>query len=43
MARTSKRKIREGMTRAKENEALWALVAVIAMVVFMEVYAAWVG
>ena len=25
-----------------ENEALWALVAVIAMVVIMEVYAAWV-
>lgn len=25
----------------KQNEALWALVAVIAMVVFMEVYARW--
>ena len=43
MARIRKRTVREGLGRAKENEALWALVAVIAMVVFMEVYAAWVG
>lgn len=38
MARISKRIVREGLDRAKQNEALWALVAVIAMTAFLELY-----
>ena len=38
MARISKKLVREYLDMAKENEALWALVAVIAMTVILEVY-----
>lgn len=38
MARPSKKLVREYLDMAKENEALWALVAVIAMAVILEVY-----
>ena len=42
MPRHGTKTLREYLSMAKENEALMALVAVIAMTVFMEVYAAWV-
>jgi hypothetical protein len=38
MARISKKLVREYLDMAKENEALWALVAVIAMTVIFELY-----
>ena len=38
MARASTKTLREYLTMAKESEALWALIAVIAMTVFLEVY-----
>ena len=38
MPRASTKTLREYLTMAKENEALWALIAVIAMTVFVEVY-----
>lgn len=38
MARPSKFLLKEYLTMAKENEALWALVAVIAMTAAMEIY-----
>ena len=38
MTRPSTKTLREYLTMAKENEALWALVAVITLTVFMEVY-----
>lgn len=38
MARLSKKLVGEYLDMAKENEALWALVAVIAMAVILEVY-----
>jgi hypothetical protein len=38
MARVSKKLVRGYIDMAKENEALWALVAVIAMAVILEVY-----
>lgn len=39
MARLSKIIVTEYQTMDKQNEALWALIAVIALTVFMEVYA----
>ena len=42
MARISKKIVTEYQTMDKQNEALWALVAVIAMTVLLEVYALWV-
>jgi hypothetical protein len=38
MPRARTKTLREYMGMAKENEALWALVAVIAMTVFLETY-----
>ena len=38
MARVSTKRLKEYLSMAKENEALMALVAVIAMTVFLEVY-----
>lgn len=38
MPRASTKTLREYLDMAKENEALWALIAVIAMTVFLEVY-----
>ncbi len=38
MPRVSTKTLREYLSMAKENEALMALVAVIAMTVFLEVY-----
>ena len=38
MSRVSKKIVREWVGMAKENEALWALIAVIAMTAFMEIY-----
>lgn len=38
MTRPRTKVLREYLTMAKENEALWALIAVIAMTVFLEVY-----
>lgn len=38
MTRARTKTLREYLSMAKENEALWALVAVIAMTVFLEVY-----
>ena len=38
MPRASTKTLREYFDMAKENEALWALIAVIAMTVFLEVY-----
>lgn len=41
MARPRTKPLKEYLTMAKDNEAVWALVAVIAMTVLMEVYATW--
>ena len=41
MPRARTKTLREYMGMAKENEALWALVAVITMAFFMEVFS-WV-
>ena len=38
MPRPRTKGISEYLSMAKENEALWALVAVIAMTIFLEVY-----
>ena len=38
MPRPRTKTLREYLSMAKENEALWALIAVIAMTVFLEVY-----
>lgn len=38
MPRPSTEKLREYLTMAKENEAVWALIAVIAMTVALEIY-----
>jgi hypothetical protein len=38
MARISKRIVKEYSTLAKENEALWALIWVLLMVIGMEFY-----
>ena len=38
MPRDRTKVLREYLTMAKENEALWALIAVIAMTVAMEIY-----
>lgn len=38
MPRASTKTLREYLTMAKENEALWALIAVIAMTVILELY-----
>lgn len=38
MPRARTKTLREYLSMAKESEALWALVAVIAMTVFLEVY-----
>ena len=42
MARPSILLLREYQPMDKQNEALWALIAVIAMTVLLEVYALWV-
>ena len=42
MPRPRKKMLKEYRSMDTKSEALWALVAVIAMVVIMEVYAAWV-
>ncbi len=39
MPRASTKTLREYLTMAKENEAVWALIAVIAMTVAIEVFA----
>jgi len=38
MPRARTKTLREYMSMAKENEALWALVAVITMTAAMEIY-----
>ena len=38
MPRARTKVLREYLTMAKENEALWALIAVIAMTVILELY-----
>ena len=38
MPRPRTKVLKEYLGMAKENEALWALIAVIAMTVFLEVY-----
>ena len=38
MPRARTKVLREYLSMAKENEALWALVAVIAMTVILELY-----
>jgi hypothetical protein len=38
MRRVSTKSLIEYARMAKENEALWAVVGVLAMVVFMEIY-----
>lgn len=38
MPRPRTKVLREYLTMAKENEAVWALIAVIAMTVAMEIY-----
>ena len=38
MPRPRTKTLREYLTTAKDNEAVWALIAVIAMTVFLEVY-----
>ena len=43
MPRHRTKTLAEYMTMAKENEALWAVVGVLLMVILMEVYAAWAG
>ena len=38
MPRPRTKVLKECLSMAKQNEALWALIAVIAMTVFLEVY-----
>lgn len=38
MARTSKKLVKEYQPLAPDSEALWALIAVVAMAILLEVY-----